>query len=102
MEKCECTIKIKVLVGYGFALVYGNGLEMHCSMSAFKFTRLVCKNPSPQKDKCEGRRTIFGGRCLFGGYTCYAENLFFVIISNAVFPALHQYCLNKKKKKNSL
>lgn len=77
MEKCECTTKIKVLVGYGFALVYGNEVGMHYCLLAFKFTRLACKNPSQQKDECESRRTIFGGHCLFCGYTCYVEKLLF-------------------------
>lgn len=45
MEKCECTIKrIKVLLGYSFALVCGNELEVYFCLSASKFTQLPGKN----------------------------------------------------------
>lgn len=43
MEKCECTIKIKVLLGYSFALVCGNELEVNYCLSASKFTQLTGK-----------------------------------------------------------
>lgn len=46
MENCEHTIKIKVLLGFGFALVCGNELQVHYCLSASKFTQLTGKNRS--------------------------------------------------------
>lgn len=63
-------IQLKVLLGYSFALVCGNELEVNYCLSASKFTQLTGKNRSWWKDKCENRRTVFGGRCISCGCTC--------------------------------